>query len=90
MSRVAKLGAFRQVRRSSGLGRIALDLASGAVPPTAAGVASRLGTTEDEVVATLRAARRTHGVDHRIADDGRLSIVVPFGVDLFASTGDKR
>ena len=77
--RAAKpLGQFSPIREGSTLGAIVKRVLEGG-----ATTASVEGVEPDKVVAQLKRARVTHGIDHAIAEDGTLSLVVPEGTELF-------
>jgi hypothetical protein len=79
-----KLGDFRQVRRASRLGRIVEHVVTAPVPgATIHAAAAAIGEPLDATVALLKSARRTHGIDHRIGEDGSLSLILPAGHDPF-------
>lgn len=75
------LGKFEPVRRGESAFAKVLEpyLAGGAA--TIAGAASYVGGDKSKAISALRRARIVHGIDHSIAEDGSLTIVLPKGVD---------
>lgn len=89
MPREYKLGEFHQVRRNSKLGRIFDATADGVT--TLADAAALSEMPEDEVVDRLKAARRSHGVDHEIDPETKVvTIAVPEGQELFAPLAEPK
>lgn len=75
---MAKLGKFKQVRADTHLGRIVAAAVGG--DRTLDGIAAASGRTADQVKADLHRARVTHGIDHTVHEDGRVSLI---GAELF-------
>jgi hypothetical protein len=75
------LGEFKPLRPSSAMGKIARAIEDGC--SSIDGVSAQLGMDRDEIVGHLRSARRTHGIDHTLAEDGALALIVPLGQAVF-------
>jgi hypothetical protein len=75
------LGKFKQVRPDTHLGRIVA--AADVWDRTLDEIAAASGRTADQVKAALHRARVTHGFDHTVHEDGRVSLLVPAGATLF-------
>lgn len=80
------LGEFQQVRPSTNLGKIATAVVEGR---TLSEIAAAVTMTEDEVKTHLKRARVTHGIDHTIEGDGRVSLMIPENAMLFKEPAAK-
>lgn len=74
----ARPGKFAPIGRDTGLGRIVASLIG--EPKTAAAVGAEAGLKPDEVLASLRRARRNVGIDYEVGEGGVVSIRLPSGV----------
>lgn len=77
------LGEFKQIRPSINIGRIATAVLES--DKTVAEIAASVTMTSDEVIAQLKKARVSHGVDYEIGEDGIVSLIIPDGVALFSA-----
>ena len=87
--REVKLGAFAQIRPATTLGSLAMVLVNG--PKSTDDLAAEISSTAEKVVSTLKRARVTHGIDHRI-EDGVVTLVLPVGIsaeNLFKTPKEK-
>jgi hypothetical protein len=75
-----KLDKFESVRPDSGLFSKILAAHLGGQAGTVAAAASAVGVDDAKVVAALRRARITNGIDHEVGEDGSLSVILPKGV----------
>lgn len=85
--RQLKVGEFRQVRRGTGTGKLVEAAMAGG---TYEAIAAALGLNADAVKSDLSSLRRTHGMDHSVAEDGSVTLNVPDGKDPFVAAAAPR
>ncbi len=83
--RQLKVGEFKQVRRTSGLGKLVEAAQAGG---TAAEIGARVDQTGDEVIAALKNLRRSHGIDYAV-DGDQVRLIVPEGQDPFIAIKER-
>jgi hypothetical protein len=80
------LGQFSPIRKASALGRIAEAVIAG--PRTLGAVSATTGIDADKIVAQLKRARVTHGVDYAVNDTGVVRLSWPEGKELFVAKAE--
>lgn len=80
MPKEAKLGEFRQVRRSSNYGKVLQQVLANE-GMTVGDIAVATGLDHEKVISSLRAARKGHGIGYAISDSGEVSVTLPTGED---------
>lgn len=86
-SRQPKIGEFKQVRRTSALGKLVEAAQDG--DSNIAYLAVLLGETEEQVTSGLKNLRRSYGIDHEIGEDGQVRLLVPEDQDPFIPVKEK-